>query len=187
MHFPDMAMQAFSFLERAGFRLTRTSPDCLEYETAQTFVTIYWDSRIGELDAHVGQRSKKGQPGGGFSLTDLLAMEHIELPARAIPPQIIEEGQLKTVLDRMADDMRTYAQSALGGDPMFFRRMDVFRSKQAQRYTRDVQLRQVRAEAGRAWQQRDLVRLAILYSSIENHLTASEKAKLAYAKKHQNS
>jgi hypothetical protein len=187
MHFPDMAMQAFAFLERAGFRLTRRDPACLEYETPQTFVTIEWDSRIGELNAHIGLRSKKGQAGAAFSLTDLLSMEQIELPARTMPPQISEESRLKPFLDRLADDMRVYAQSALAGNPMFFRRMEVFRSKQAQRYARDVQLRRVRAEAGKAWQQRDLIRLAELYSSIKDQLTASEKAKLAYAKKQQTS
>jgi hypothetical protein len=39
-----------------------------------------------------------------------------------------------------------------------------------------------RSEADKAWQQRELEKVIALYTAIEDELTASEKAKLAYAK-----
>ncbi|MHB8592479.1 MAG: hypothetical protein ACYDBO_10840, partial [Vulcanimicrobiaceae bacterium] len=64
-------------------------------------------------------------------------------------------------------------------------RLKVFRNAQAQTSMRDMELRRVRAEADMAWQERELNKLVTLYTSIEDQLTASEKAKLAYAKQHQ--
>jgi hypothetical protein len=184
VHFPDMAQQAFSFLEGAGFRLTQSGPARLQYETAQVFVAVEWDSRSGELNVFVGLQPRKDQA-DAFSLTDLLAMEGVDVPERRMPFQIAEESKLRSFLDKLAEDMQVHAEPALAGDRMFFRRLDTFRSAQAQRYMRDMELRRVRTEADKAWQKRELDRMVALYSSIEDQLTASEKAKLAYAKQHQ--
>jgi hypothetical protein len=185
MHFPDMAQEAFSFLERTGFRLTESGPTRLQYETAQAFVTVEWDTRSGELNVFVGLQSRKGEAGNAFSLTDLLAVEGVDAPERRMPFQIAEESKLRPFLDKLAEDMQVHAQPALAGDRMFFRRLNTFRSAQAQTYMRDMDLRRVRTEADKAWQKRELDKMVALYSSIEDQLTASEKAKLAYAKQHQ--
>jgi hypothetical protein len=68
---------------------------------------------------------------------------------------------------------------------MFLRRLKTFRSAQAQAFMRGMELRRVRKAADMAWQERDFDKLIGLYGSIEDELTASEKAKLVYAKQHQ--
>ncbi len=88
-------------------------------------------------------------------------------------------------LDKLAEDTRVHAKPALAGDRMFFHRLEAFRNAQAKAYMRDMELRRVRAEADKAWQKRELDKLIGLYTSIEDQLTASEKAKLVYAKQHQ--
>jgi hypothetical protein len=185
VHFPDIAQQAFSFLEGAGFRLTQSGPARLQYETAQVFVTVEWDTRSGELNVFVGLQSSKGETHNAFSLTDLLALEGVDVPERRMPFQVAEESKLGPFLDKLAADMQVHAQPALAGDRMFYRRLKAFRSAQAQAYMRDMELRRVRTEADAAWQKRELDKMVALYSSIEDQLTASEKAKLAYAKQHQ--
>jgi hypothetical protein len=109
----------------------------------------------------------------------------VDVPERNIPLQVAEEDKLGPFLDKMAEDTRVYAQPALAGDRMFFRRLNAFRSAQAQTYMRDMERRRVRTEAEKAWQKRELDKLIALYTSIEDQLSASEKAKLAYAKQHQ--
>jgi hypothetical protein len=185
VHFPDMAQQAFSFLEGVGFHLTQSGPARLQYETARAFVTVEWDGRSGELNVFVGLQPSKGETGEAFSLTDLLAMEGVEVPGRRMPFQVAEESKLRPFLDKLAGDMQVHAQPALAGDRMFFRRLNAFRSAQAQAHMRDMELRRVRTEADAAWQKRELDKIVALYSSIEDHLTAAEKAKLAYARQHQ--
>jgi hypothetical protein len=68
-YFTDMAQQAFSFLENVGFRLTQSGPTRLQYESAQTFVTIEWDARSGELNVFIGLQPKEDRVSDAFSLT----------------------------------------------------------------------------------------------------------------------
>lgn len=183
--FADMAHRAFSFLEDGGFHLVTRDPARLQYETSQAFATIEWDARSGELNVFVGLQPGKGEARDAFSLTDLLAMDGVDVPERKMPLQVAKENELMPFLDKLAADIRVHAQSALAGDRMFFHRLKVFRNAQAQTSMRDMELRRVRAEADMAWQERELNKLVTLYTSIEDQLTASEKAKLAYAKQHQ--
>jgi hypothetical protein len=185
MQFSDAAMRAFSFLEGAGFRLVQRDRDQLRYETAEVLVTIEWDARSGELNVFFGLQPRKGEQPDALSLRDLLGMEGVDVPERTMPFQVAEESQLRPFLDKLAEDTRVHAQPALAGDRMFFHRLQAFRNAQAQAYMRDMELRRVRAEADKAWQKRDLEKLIGLYTPIEDQLTASEKAKLAYAKQHQ--
>jgi hypothetical protein len=185
MRFSDMAERAFSFLEGVGFRLTQSDPARLQYESAQTFVTIEWDARSGELNVFTGLQPKKGEVRDSFSLRDLLAMENVEVSERNMPFQFADETKLGPFLDRMAENTRVHARLALAGDRMFFRRLEIFRGAQAAAYMRDMELRRVRSEADKAWQSRDFNKLIALYTSIQDQLSAPEKAKLAYARKHQ--
>ena len=107
------------------------------------------------------------------------------LPERKVPFQVAEEGKLKPFIDKLAEDTQRHAQAALAGDRLYFRRLQAYRNAQAQLYMRDMELRRVRAEADKAWQKRELDKVVHLYASIEDQLTVSEKAKLAYAKQHQ--
>lgn len=184
MQFAEAAKQAFSFLEHAGFRLTERDSVRLRYESTQAFVVIEWDPRSGELDVLIGPQPKKGESRDAFSLTDLLRMEDVDVPERKIPFQVADESRLKPFIDKLAEDTRSHAQPALTGDRMFFRRLRDFRNAQAQGYMRDMELQRIRAEAKKAWQNRELDKLISLYTLIEDRLTASEKAKLAYAKKY---
>ncbi len=183
--FPDMAQRAFSFLEDAGFRLVTRDSARLQYETSRVIATIEWDARSGELNMFVGLQPRKGEARDAFTLTDLLAMDGVDVPERKTPFQVADESKLRPFLDKLAEDTRVHALSALAGDRMFFHRLKAFRNAQAQAYMRTMELRRVRAEADKAWQKRQLDRLVTLYTSIEDQLTASEKAKLAYAKQHQ--
>ena len=184
VRFTSAARRAFSFLESIGFRLVRSEPARLQYESAQTFVAIEWDARSGELNLFIGLQPGKGGVRDSFSLRDMLAMENMDVLQRKLPFQAADETKLGPFLNKMAEDVRTFAPQALAGDRMFFRWLKTFRSAQAGAYMRDMELRHVRAEAGKAWQKRDLDKLIILYSSIEDQLSASEKAKLAFARKH---
>jgi hypothetical protein len=109
-------------------------------------------------------------------------MEGVDVPERRMPFQVADECKLGPFLEKLADDTRAYAQPALAGDRMFLRRLKTFRSAQAQSFMRDMELRRVRKAADMAWQERDFDKLIGLYGSIEDELTASEKAKLVYAK-----
>ena len=184
MRFAEAAEQAFSFLEKAGFKLAQRSETRHQYESNQAVVVVEWDPRSGELEVFTGPLPKKGESQEMFSLSDLLNMQGVDAPKRRMPFQVADEDHLAPFLQKLAEDTRSHAQSALAGDRMFFRRLETFRSAQSQAYMRDMDLRRVRSEAEKAWRNRDLSKLIRLYASIENELSESEKGKLDYARKH---
>ena len=181
--FTEIAKRAFSFLEDEGFQLVKSEPRSLRYENTQVFVAVAWD-RPGELNVWLGLRPIKGHRDESFSLSDLLNMEQVGKSGSNIPPQVADEGRLEPFLEQLARKMRTHAASALAGDRMYFRRLETFRSAQADAFMRDMKLGQVRSKAEKAWGERNFWEVVRLYESIEQDLSPSEKAKLVYARKH---
>ena len=180
--FTDMAKRAFSFLELSGFRLARVNADQLRYESASSVVVIDWDTRSGELEASVGLRSSGGQPQDMYSITDVLGMEGVS--DRKAPAQVADENRLKPFVDQLAEDIRAHAQPALKGDHKFYGRLETFRHANAEAFTRNMKLQQVRSEAEIAWQKREFEKVVRFYATIETDLTEAEKRKLEYARQH---
>jgi hypothetical protein len=111
-------------------------------------------------------------------------MVNADVPDRTRPFEVIDETRLKPFLDKLAEDMRKHGRLALAGDRMFYRRLATFTSAQSQALMRNMELSRVRSAADKAWHKRDFDRLIALYTPVDNHLSPSEKARLAYAKKH---
>lgn len=182
--FPDEAERAFSFLKDAGFRLVERGRTRLRYESARVVLTIEWDPRSGEMNVFFGLQPRYGEARDSFALADVLGMEGVDLPERGMPFQVADEGRLGPFVARLADDTRIHAQPAIAGDRMFFHRLKAFRNAQSDRYMLAMKLRRVRSEADDAWHKRDFRRVIDLYTSIQDHLSAFESGRLAYAKKH---
>jgi hypothetical protein len=181
--FSDIVRRAFAFLEEAGFRCTQDGSARLEYETDNVFVTVTWDCRSGEINENIGLQPRRGEQKYGFSLSDLLAMEGADLSERKMPFQVANENRLGPFVEKLAEDTKEFAQPALAGDRMYFRRLRTFTNAAARIYMRGMTLRGVRSQAEEAWQKRDFERVIYLYSSIENDLSRSERGKLDYARK----
>ncbi len=181
--FSDIVRRTFAFLEEAGFRCTQDGPTRLEYETDNVFVAITWDCRSGEVNEYIGLQPRRGERKYGFSFSDLLAMEGADLPERKMPFQVANENRLGPFVEKLAEDTKAFAQPALAGDRMYFRRLKTFTNAAARTYMRGMKIRGVRFQAEEAWQRRDFERVIYLYSSIENDLSRSERGKLDYAKR----
>lgn len=180
--FVDLAKRVFSFLEDSGFRLTKSGPDQVQYESDKSFVTVSWDPRSGELDVVVGLQPRTGRAQDEYSLLDVMGAAGIS-ESDGKPAQVADEGRLGPFVDKLAVDLRTYGQSALAGDRMYFRRLETFRGAKAERYMRDMKLRQVRLQADKAWQDRLYEQVESLYASVESDLTEAESRRLEYARK----
>jgi hypothetical protein len=172
-------VRSFSFLEGLGFACTNNELDHLRYETDKVFVAITWDRRSGELNEFVGLRPHRGEQEVGISLSDLLAMEGVNLP----PFQVADEGRLAPFVEKLAEETKNFARPALAGDRMYFRRLRTFRNAAGRRYLQELTLKKVRSEVTDAWRKRDYRTVVELYASIENDLTDSEKGKLSYARR----
>jgi hypothetical protein len=182
MYFAEATRATFSFLEAAGFRISESDSTHVTYTSHRSAVTIAWDVRSGELSVLFGLNASDNQPAERISLTDLLAAEGADA---AGPFQVPDESKLTPFLVKLAQATRDYAQPALAGDRMFYRRLQTSRNVQAQVNMRNVEIVHVRADAEVAWRRRDFASVVALYRSIECDLTAAEKAKLAFAMRHQ--
>lgn len=181
--FADMAKEAFSFLEDAGFRLARVEAGYLRYESANSAVVIDWDERSGELEAFVGLHSTAGSSQDMYSLTDIFGLEGV--PDRKTPPQVADENRLQPYVGQLADDLRTHARPAVVGDRMFFRRLETFRNAKAEAFTQGLKLQQIRSAVEQAWRNREFTKVVGLFAPVESDLSEAEKGKLEYARRHQ--
>jgi len=182
--FSELAKRAFSFLEEAGYRLTRTELAEVQYESHKAFVVVTWDPRSGELDALVGLLPRSGTAIDEYSLADVMAADGVPASDCEIT-QVSEEERLGSSLEQLAAKLRTHALPALAGDRMYFRRLETFRSARAAAFMREMKLRKVRSEAEEAWRHRQLDRVVALFASVESDLSESEARKLDYARRHQ--
>jgi len=183
--FGDLAERAFAFLSDAGFQLTRSDPHRLLYESSRSFVDLDWDDRSGEIGVWVGLIGASRHD--TFSLTDLLDMLDVDVPARVAPLHAMDEDRLTSCLQRLAADTQAYAGAALAGDPEFFRSLGVFRTSKAVKLTKEYEKGHeqglVKAAAEQAWRDHAFDTVAHLFGTIEHDLTASERGKLTYARR----
>jgi len=180
--FAELAKNAFFFLESVRFRLAKSEPGWVSYESHRASVDVIWDARSGELDAYVGLLPRTGQSHETYSLADVRGVDGV--PESELRTPQVAEDRLGPFVQKLAADLRTHAQAALGGDPTYFRRLEAFRAAKSRAYMREMKLRQVRSEADKAWRDRKFDRIVSLYTSVEGDLTESESRKLDYARRH---
>lgn len=183
--FTALVRDAFAFLREAGFEVSATDARAIEFRSTDVIVLVSRSDRSGEIDVTFGL-IEVAASAGHYSLYDILAMEGVNGLSGPRPPQIADASRLGDWLRLMADDCLAHASPAIRGDRKFFSRLESFRHAQALRLTRDLRLRQIRAEIERAWHAREMDKVAALYDSIEPDLDAAEKLKRDYARKHLN-
>lgn len=178
--FTEMATEEFSFLLDRGFSLADGAPGSVCFQSKASTVCIQWDSRSGELEVYV-HGAHQGDD-AAYSLRDILAMEGEKSKEATTPFQVSDVDNLRKFLKELADDVANYAGEALVGDRMYFRRLSEFRSRNARTYMREMQLRQIRANADEAWSRQDYKRVWDEYSSMFDELSAAELRRLEFAK-----
>jgi hypothetical protein len=79
--------------------------------------------------------------------------------------------------------LAVFGRPALAGDRVFFRRLEEFRRADSEALMKEMDLSRTRTAAEKAWNVGEFAEIVSLYSAVEDDLTASEKAKLEYARK----
>jgi hypothetical protein len=179
--FSEMVSQAFSFLEDAGFRRTEANRFFVVYESARSFVSIGWDQRSGELNAHIGLSPRTERARDQYSIADVLEAAGLPL-AECKPAQIYDEYRLAPFVMKLAESLRAHSELALVGDRQYFCRLESFRSAKAAAHMRHLNLNMVRTEVEKAWRDQQYDKVVSLYKSVESDLTESELRKLEYAR-----
>jgi hypothetical protein len=184
--FTERVKSSFSFLsEEYDFRVVKTEPTFVRYESSDVFVNIYHGRASFELGFEIGRLDDgTGKEESAYTLS--MIIEHMGAQ-KTTGYRFFEcstEDSLKQCVPKLASLVQNYAPSFLGGDPGAYKQLSKTRSDISTRITKDFKLRAVRERAIGAWRSRDYARVADLYESIFEDLTQSEIKKLHYCKDH---
>ena len=183
--FTEVVLSSFSFLPNDyNFRVVKTEATFVRYESASVFVNIYHGRASFELGFEIGRLNdgsgKEEQP---YSLNMIIEFMVVQEQTGYTFLQASSQIRVKELVPKLASLVKSYAASALTGDPDTFEQLMKTRLQMSDRLHKEMRLRDVRRKADKAWQSRDYAVLADLYGSILEDLTPAEMKKLEYVKK----
>jgi len=178
-------LSAFNFLTKEyGFRLVKAEPTFVRYESPHVFVNVYHGRASYELGFEIGRLiDAAGQGEHPFSLAMVIELMGAQKETGYTLLQASSSESVKKQVPKLADLVKKYAAPALEGDSGTFKLLAETRSRMSDKLHKDMKLRDAREEADKAWRGKDYSKLASLYESISEDLTAAESKKLDYAKK----
>ena len=181
--FTEQVLSSFDFLiKEYGFRVVKTEPTFVRYESSTVFVNLYHGRASYELGFEIGRLDDgTGKEESPYSLSMIMELMRAQ-EERFFQASTAE--RVKKYVPRLADLVRTYAPAVLGGDPATFRKLIKTRLEMANRLHEELRVRTFREEAANAWRSRDFPKVAELYDAIFEKLTQAEIKKLNYAKRH---
>lgn len=93
---------------------------------------------------------------------------------------------IRNGITQLLADFRQYGLEALSGDADIFQRISSARTEAVRAYQADAADTTKRIRAEHAWRAKDLSEVVRWYEQIGDRLSAIERARLAYARKHRN-
>ena len=180
--FASSAATAFGFLQREfGFRLVESTPTRVRFETDRLFLNVYHGRQSYEIGVEVGVA---GDPTVyRYGLPDVLGALAEKDPTRQTYFQASSPDAIRSSLATIADLVaRVYPPVFV--DRTALQRIDDYTRAENTAYTRQVVQQPVRDAADAAWRADDYATAARLYESISDGLTAVERRRLDYARRH---
>jgi hypothetical protein len=182
--FTERVTSSFSFLsEEYDFRVVKTEPTFVRYESSRVFVNIYHGRASFELGFEIGRLDGTGKEESAYTLSMIIEHMGAQKTTGYTSFQCSTGDSLKQCVPKLAGLVQNYASSFLTGDPGAYTQLLKTRSDIGERITKDYKLRAVREKAIEAWLSRDYAQVADLYESIFEDLTPAEIKKLDYSKK----
>ena len=148
--FPDAVLTAFDFLTKAyDFHLETLTPTFVRYESPRVFVNIYHGRSSFELGFEGGLRSNDpGKEEIAFSLGDIIDLRRTKDGTLYARPQASTAQSVRSLVPKLADLVRTYADPVLRGDPEIFTQLAWIQTKKSDELLNEWRLRELR-EKGR--------------------------------------
>jgi hypothetical protein len=183
--FAEAVESSFGFLTTEyGFKCVRVMPTLVRYESSRVCVNLYHGRSSYELGFEVALLPRgRGQPEEPFSLGDILDLCSVREELGFTFLQASTEERVRRFVPQLAELARQYAGPVLKGEPDLFMRLREVQTAKSRRYLREAELRQLREQADRAWQEKQFPLIVKLYESMGDDVTRSEAAKLVYARK----
>jgi hypothetical protein len=183
MQFAETVQRNFKFLVVRGFRLVRADPTFVRFESPWLFINLYHGRRSYEIGLELGQIGRPEDEDQPYPMSALLeavgssdAKNYLNYTARNMDAVDAGVARLAKLFNQNITEE-------------FLARRDLFNLLKQQRKSRadsfalKTNLEQARSIVEPAWRTKDYKKVVEILLPLSEHLTASERKKLEYAKR----
>jgi hypothetical protein len=185
----DLGLQAqaerhLAFLTESGYRCVESTPSWVRFESANVFVELVFDgNRSYELGLLFGLKRSARIGVVSFSIAELLRLRGAEEADRFSLIQVTSPESLASFVEQLAKMLRTYGSDIILGNEEIFAELAEQRQREVKAFALEGKLRMARAQAERAWRNKDYATVVAVLAPLRSALTPSEIGKLEFAEK----
>lgn len=189
--FKEAVVENFKFLRRYEYRLVRADVTFVRYEMPwysfrrRFYVNVYHARGGYELGVEIGPRDDDREQATLLGMLRWAGAPEAEACSGGKTMLCAETPEaVQTLVPKMAELVRKYADPFLRGDPEAFRTLKKM-NREAYAVWEEEMHRNApkRYQATLAWKAKDFERVVAIYGSFEDELMAEEKERLAEAKR----
>jgi hypothetical protein len=183
LQFETTVRASFDVLDQHGFQCVSSSPTEVVYRSGTVEVAITLD----RLSYEIAVELRLLHDEHAIHFSRLIALAAPEEAKRWQLVQASSREKIESIVPQLAALLLQYGRAALRGDAKVFDEMRLVEELDAQRTTRDLQVRQARRRAENAWRAKNYSEVVSALAPIQEYLAPSELMKFDYAKRHRAS
>lgn len=174
---------AFDALAERYHMKCESAADAVIYKNETVSLALGYDSkRTYEIQVALGRVSDKGARERLVGLELILKDKGVEDAAWVSGLQVVDGKDIRPVLFRLAALLGAHGSEFLEGRPEAYARAAGIMADGREQYALRQRLLSARAEADRAWDRRDYVKVVDSLEPLEAHLSSAEKLRLGIAR-----
>jgi hypothetical protein len=180
--FKDSVLTSFKFLTDLGLHPVDEKATFVRYESSEVFVNVYHGRASFELGVEIGRVKEPNE--AQLTIPEIVAWagaDKTEGRGNHVMFQVSSPEGVREFVPKLADLVQKYAMPFIKGDATAYREALQARSRAADDYVKQVNLKQMRSKTDAAWQAKDYARVTELYSQMRSELSEIESKRLAYA------
>jgi hypothetical protein len=180
------ARSAFDFVTKPPYSLWLVAQDegRVTYASVDLGLVILHDRLSYELDLAVWRESVEAEVAHPYTMVDLVRVADPDRVRSYRQFSATTDAAVERGLTGLESDFRRFGLHAISGSREFFERMGQLRSQAATEFGAELEEKQVRESAARAWRDRDFSNVVKQYGTLGDRLSRAERARVDYARRH---
>jgi hypothetical protein len=186
LNFVASARSAFDFVTKPPYSLWLVAQDegRVTYASLDLGLVILHDRLSYELDLAVWRESVEAEVVHPYTMVDLVRVADPDRVRSYRQFSATTDAAVERGLTGLESDFRRFGLHALSGSREFFERMGQLRSQAATEFGAELEEKQARESAARAWRDRDFSNVVKQYGTLGDRLSRAERARVDYARRH---
>lgn len=186
LNFVASARSAFDFLTTPPYALWLVDQDegRVTYAGVDLGLAILHDRLSYELDLAVWRESVQAEVARPYTMVDLLRVADPDRARSYRQFSATTEAAVQRGLEVLKSDFSRFGLPVLSGSPEFFERIRQMQSLAVTEFGAELEDKQIREKAERAWRERDFSNVVKQYRALGDRLSQMERARVDYARRH---